>query len=426
MTRAILATLFGALWVTRLMAAEPGSGSMAAGNLLQEADITGSVRAGYWTSSRSLNNQENLGTGALWLRAAPKFNQNTWLVVDGWAGNERGFRGNSAQGVMREGYFHLSAGAMDVQIGKQIIAWGRADQLNPTDNLSPKDYTLLVPDDSDQRSGVASAKATYFFQDYSITGIWLAGFRPNVLPFPQSTSALAFHEHAPDDPDRQGAIKIGQSGGSVDWSLSYFSGLDLNPDLGIDYATPTGITVGLNNHRIRVFGGDAATTLGSYGLRAEVAYTSTENPSGTDPEIKSPFFYGVAGIDCTFSQGIYANLQYFVRTVSNYHDPTLISDPIVRSVAIEQAVINNEFDRTQQGITLRISDAWLNDTLAGEIAYVATLNRYSYLLRPKLTYSFSDQWKGILGADIFRGDDNTFLGRLRGNSTAYVELRYGF
>ena len=63
-------------------------------------------------------------------------------------------------GVIREAYLDLSHGPLDLRIGKQIIAWGRADRINPTDNLTPRDYTLLVPDDDDQRLGTPAVKAT--------------------------------------------------------------------------------------------------------------------------------------------------------------------------------------------------------------------------------------------------------------------------
>ncbi|MHB8455177.1 MAG: DUF1302 family protein [Acidiferrobacterales bacterium] len=373
-----------------------------------------------------MDDQSDLSAGALWLRAQPNFNSNTWAVVDGRVMNENMFGAGGTDGVLREGYVAFRTPDADLRFGKQILAWGRADQLNPTDNLSPKDYTLLTATEADQRSGTPAAQASIYRGDLSLALIWLARFHPNVLPFPPSTAALSFHEHEPPDQSKQWAAKLDESGGTLDWSLSYFNGFDLNPDLAIDDVSPTGPVVGLYYHRIRVFGADAATTFGSYNLRGEAAYTLTENPLGTDPGIKSPFFYAVLGGDRTFIKHLNINLQYFLHVVSQYHNPEDIADPIVRAVAVQQAVINNQFDRTQGGVTLRLSDHWLNETLSGEIAAIYTFSRHSYLIRPKVSYAFTDRWSGILGADIFRGDENTFLGRLRDNSTAYLELRYGF
>lgn len=75
---------------------------------------------------------------------------------------------------------------------------------------------------------------------------------------------------------------------------------------------------------------------------------------------------------------------------------------------------------------MRVSYKWFNETLEGELAGVLSFTRLDFALRPKLTYAFTDRWKGMVGADIFRGSKNVLFGRLRKNSGAYVELRYSF
>ena len=74
----------------------------------------------------------------------------------------------------------------------------------------------------------------------------------------------------------------------------------------------------------------------------------------------------------------------------------------------------------------KVSRNWLNDTLTAEIAGIYTFRRQSHVIRPTLTYSISDRWQARFGADMYRGEEQTFFGRLRENSTVYIELRYGF
>ncbi len=88
--------------------------------------------------------------------------------------------------------------------------------------------------------------------------------------------------------------------------------------------------------------------------------------------------------------------------------------------------MSSQFDRTQQGISIRISDKWLNEMLEGEIAAVAAFGRSNYLIRPKLVYAFSDNLKGSFGLDIYRGAANTLFGLLRDNSLLFSELKYSF
>ena len=54
------------------------------------------------------------------------------------------------------------------------------------------------------------------------------------------------------------------------------------------------------------------------------------------------------------------------------------------------------------------------------------LSRLDYAVRPKVKYAITDRWRLTVGGDIFRGPTPSFFGRLRDNSTVYVELRWDF
>lgn len=392
--------------------------------LREQLGLTGSIRGGFWSSSRMLDDEKNIPTASLWLKGAPTLGANGTLYFEGWVG--RLSDEADIDGHLREGYVALSTGPVDLRIGQQIIVWGRADRINPTDNLTPRDFTLLVPDDDDQRLGTLAVKGTYFIDQISMTALWLPRFEPDRIPLRRPPPPLSFSERLPDERYRQGAFKLEQTGKVFDWSLSYFHGYDLFPDIAIDLSQFPSVDLVLEHHPIDVIGADAATTVGRFGLRGEVAYTFTEDRQGDDPEIKNPFLFLVVGGDRTFLESLNVNLQYILHVVSRYHNPEDIPDPLQREVAAQQAVITNQIDRVQQGVSLRISDQWWNQTLEGELVGVLFFPRHDYALRPKVTYAFSDRWKGVIGADLFRGESRSFFGYLRPNSTAYAELRWGF
>ncbi len=54
---------------------------------------------------------------------------------------------------LREAYADLYLGDFDLRAGQQIIAWGRADGINPTNNLTPQDYFVRSPEPDDIRMG---------------------------------------------------------------------------------------------------------------------------------------------------------------------------------------------------------------------------------------------------------------------------------
>jgi hypothetical protein len=390
---------------------------------LQKPELNGSVRVGYFSSSRKLDEKTDLATGSVWLSADQNFGEDSSLFAQGWIRNDESFKASGASKKLLEGYLNFSSENVDYRIGKQIIVWGRADRLNPTDNLTPRDFTLLTPEEDDQRAGTLAAKMTYHSQANSLTGIWLPGFIPNVFPVP-TTPGVFITEQIPHA--NQFALKFDRSGSDVDWSASYFSGLDLNPDFAIGTTTPSGTNIIFEHNRIRVLGTDAATVIGRYGLRAEVAYTWTENTGPDDFVVKKPFLYLVMGGDRTFLDYVNVNIQYYSRHVTNYSDPQAIADPIQRAVAIQGAVISNQFEPSQHGVSIRVSDKWLNETLEGEIAGIASFGPSNYCIRPRLVYAFNDNLKGSFGLDIYRGESNTFFGYLRDNSLLFAEMKYSF
>jgi hypothetical protein len=394
-------------------------------SVVEQTDITGSLRGSYWSSSRSLDKKDDLGVAALWLRGRSQLAPPVALVADGWLMNDDLFAARATRGLLREGYVDLRFGSLDVRAGQQIIAWGRADRINPTDNLTPRDFTLLVPEDSDQRMGTTGLKATYHLGGISLTGVWLPTFQPHVIPLATPRDPfILLPRQLPSEPVSQYAAKIEQTGARIDWSLSFFDGFNLYPDLQVVGRTLTTVSVAQTYHRNQVVGADAATVWGPYGLRAEAAYTFTEHSSSN--QVKSPFFFMVMGADRTFLGTLNINLQFVLRVIAAYQNPITVSDPARRAVAIEQATINSQLDRVQESITLRVSNKWLSETLETEVASIVGLTRLDYAVRPKVKYAISDHWRLTVGGDIFGGPDPSFFRRIRDTSTAYVELRWDY
>jgi len=420
----LLIVLVG-LWAAAAPAQEAAADRSAWSMLTEQTSFGASLRGAYWSSSRELDGRENLPVAALWMHGRWDPHPTASLYVDGWVRNDDLFIAEETSGKFREGYLDLRFGAFDIRLGRQIIAWGRADQINPTDNLTPRNFTLLVPEDADERSGTTGARVVYHVAGLSLTGVVLPTFEPHVIPLQRPPTGSTLHERLPGDPVTQGAFKIEQTGGRVDWSLSYFDGFDLFPDLGIDTVRPTGVDLLLRHHRIRVAGADAAAALGPYTVRGEVAYTFTEHERAGD-QIKSPFLFLVLGADRTLPGGVYVNIQYVLRVVARFQDPFAVADPSVRRVAVEQASINDQLDEAKHALAVRLSKTWLNETLVTEITSIISPARAEFVLRPKVKYAVTDRLKLTAGADVFRGETPSFFGRLRDTSTAYVEVRWDF
>jgi hypothetical protein len=418
----------GALLACGLLAAAAGpafADDGAAGSLADRLALSGSVRGAYWTSARDLDDQRNLTPAALWLKATPDLGDGFGGRVDGWVGDERILSGAGATGELREALVSWRGGEWDASVGRRIVVWGRADKVNPTDVIGSRDYTLLVPEDDDQRRGSTMATLARTFGDYTATAYWLPEFRPNIVPIEKLPGFSVRQGDARVDA-AQGAIRLDHTGRGFDWALSYFDGLDRDPDARIDSLSSTGVSVEARHRRARVFGADFATNLDKVGLRGEVAYHDEAARDPADAFDKGDYVSSAIGLDRNVGDDVNINVQYLFHYVTDYVDPSGIASPVVSLVAQKGALINNQLRRTQHGATARAAYTGLNDTLTVELSSIAWVTDGSWALRPKAAYAISDQLKAIAGIDMFFGDGDSFFGNLRKNRTAYLELRYGF
>ena len=88
---------------------------------------------------------------------------------------------NGEYDFLKEAYFNYYLENTDLTVGRQIIDWGSAYELNPTDVINPRDFTAEDPTSGEL--GVTSLKADYYF-DYqtSLTGVMVGEHRPSPIP----------------------------------------------------------------------------------------------------------------------------------------------------------------------------------------------------------------------------------------------------
>lgn len=401
----------------------PGIGPPFHGNAWAEEGgwLSGSVRASWWSAGKTPEAGPGAQASSLWVKSgASLFDGKAALRGEGWLRDDSYYQGGyPAKADLREGFIDISTENFDLRAGRQIIAWGRTDAVNPTDNLVMRDFTLATPEDADQKSGVGALKGAYSAGDFRIIAAWLPEFRPNRLPFPKGTPLM--DEEKPDGTWSQWAAKLEYTASDYEYSVSYFDGFDHNPDFAL-----TGAGVTMRYGRLKVYGADGAFTSGRYGFRAEAAYLASEDAAGNDPFSKNPVFFAVAGGDRTFGDNFNVNLQYLFRQVINYRAPASITPAAALPLAEAAAFAANQYDETQHGMTFRIGNKWLNDTLEAEMAGLVWLQHGDSLIRPKITYAATDTIRLSMGADSYQGPHDSFFGRLTDFTTFFFELRWGY
>ena len=400
--------------------------------ILSHLRSSGSLRSDYFSSSKTVDDKTDFYGVTAQIKLLPSFGE----LFDGkiearfTAPDLKHDDRTPSTARLLEGYMITHLNNADLRVGKQNIAWGRADAINPTDNLTPRDYTVLLPFAEDERFGTTAIIIDYYLtQEHTLTFFTTPFFEPSKLPLPLPVGAVVINDSKPawTLSNSEVGLKLNKAGGEIDWSASYYHGFSLLPEIRIHgFSSGPGILLDLAYPEMDVFGADVARNYGSYGFRAEAAYISPKNYNSQEPTDIRNYLYYVLAVDRTFLENINLNLQFVGRLVHNFEDPEAIVDPVQRVLAIKNAILFGQQHRSSGGLTSRISDRWLNETLEAELLMIVYFDPMSKYYRPLVTYAFTDRLKGSMGGEIYSAPQDSFLGLLKSNRGWFAELRYTF
>lgn len=400
-------------------------GEASAAAWVEALGPSASVRATYWTRSKDYAEDRAYAESSLWLTLRPEELAGFKFYADGFVSLDDIGHDEEGASSLRELFVERSIGAFDFKLGRMITVWGRADKVNPTDHLSVRDFRRAAINDEDQLEGVGSAQVVYNWDELRLIALWTPEWRSPRFPLP-TPSGIRLGSDEPSRPEDQWAFKIDRSGGAIDWSFSYFKGYSKTPDIALREVGPSGATLALTFGEIQSWGADFASTWGEWGLRGELAYTTSEDSSGRKLEVMNPETFLVLGVERSPWEDFNVNLQALYKHVEKFQDPASYSLPFENTLATFNQVTSNQLAADQYGYSLRPSLKFWSQTLETEVAYVEWQPVYSSLLRPKLTYAVNDHLKASVGGEVYRGRQSSFFGRLRSLSSGFAEVRFSF
>ncbi len=328
---------------------------------------------------------------------------------------------------VRETYLDTSAGGFELRLGKQNIVWGEMVGLFFADVVSARDQRdFILPEFEIIRIPQWAVRVERFGERSHAELIWLpypevddigkpgAEFFPFQAPPPAGFSQRFNNVERPRRERRKSNFGARASTLRNGWDLSafYYRSTDVNPTFYREIVlSPAPTLIYTPRHdRIRQLGSTIAKDLGPSVAKAEVIYTSGRKhnvtrltaPDGLVPQDTLDY---VVGLDFTFARSTRLNLQYFARVFRD-HDPDLVQE------------------RREDGVSLLLSGRI--GVLDPELLVIQSVNRRDRLVRTKVGWSPSINWRLTVGVDVFSGPVNGFFGRFDDNDRAYAELRYDF
>ena len=384
----------------------------------------GECRTGYWSSNRNLDDIENLSSTTCLLNWKLQPSENLRFAAStrlsqGFSSTESNFRGR-----LREAYAQADFGDVSFKLGRQIVVWGRSDRISPTDVMSSRDFTARVLDDDEQRNGNDLASLRWQVASDIAATAYIGRFENHRIPvgsLPVNLSMLG----QPTRPDY--AVRLDRVGEGIDFSVSYFDGFDKLPRYDF---IQTGLTGSFQrqHERMRMLGADVATSTGRWTFRSEAAMfrmisACVQCPGGTLPP--RTIQRAVLGVDRDVLDTANINVQFFITKRDGYKNSEALQGQ-QRLIAEGLNRLNNEFAAVERGLTVRLSERFLNDSLKVEASGVFDLTSASRLLRARLSYAVNDQIKLYAGVDSFHGKNQSTFGSRRKNNAAFVELAWVF
>ena len=329
---------------------------------------------------------------------------------------------------LREAYLDIFFNRMDFRLGRQQIIWGKADGVFITDIISPKNLSeFLLPDFDEIRMGVTALKADYYLGDNTFELVWIPIFTPTQMPEENSIwfrmptfPIMPVFDYSQKDvtaslENSELFAKFSGMTSLIDFELMTGYIWDDDPTMhvqkGIDTTTmQPSITVIPRHHRLGVGGGSFSTTVGAFVLRGEGAYYGgkyfqTADVRATDSITEKNYLHYLVGLDFNIGN-THISSQFIQQAILDYDD----------------LIVNDEFENTA---TVLISRTFLRETLKMELFSYIGLTNEDALIRPKLTYDFTDGFQLLLGANIFTGTDGRF-GQYDDNDMIYFKVKYSF
>lgn len=385
--------------------------------------LSGELATGVWSSDRLLDDRTGVAVARLDLRFDWSWSGNLRLRADAFMDSapER-LDGRRWNRDLRELYLEARRWPCAPALGQRLVIWGRADGINPTDQVAPTDYLRLAPEAADQRLGSWGLHLDCRAGGGRLRVHLLDRFELSAVPLAAPPGTL-FRADRPRA-RRSVALRYERLGSGADWSVSFIDGYDLLPTLAIRDATPTALVLGRDATAMRQLGADVALVRGAVAWRGEAALTDYRQRDDPWTAHRYPHASFIGGAEWALGDLRTFSVQGFWRRRLEAARPA--NGPLTTALQQAQGLVDGDLDANQYGATLRYAQPLFASRGNLNLFAVRTQPRGDWMLRGRVRYALTDALQLTSGFDLLRGPRQSYLGHLRPNSLWFAELGYAW
>ena len=319
-----------------------------------------------------------------------------------------------------EAYLHHATPDWDLRLGRQIVRWGKADQISPVDNVNPQDLReFVIPDLEDRKVPNWMARLRLFPGDLTLEGVFVPFFRENTFDYSGNTWALLGLDDQglnidEDEPDQgldnaDWGLRTAASMAGWDVALSYLYATQKSPHLRFEPLAPQGPTLHADYRRQHIIGWEFETTVDKFGFRGEGAYFDEQSlVTQSMNSISRPMTHSVIGVDYLGEADWYINVQLSHQHIFDHEDDILF---LRQDNFYASGEINKEF--------------WRGNTML-KLGYAVDLHDGGSLFTPEAILTYFENLELSLGANFFFGPEASYFGRYRDNDQGFFKAVYHF
>jgi uncharacterized protein DUF1302 len=305
--------------------------------------------------------------------------------------------------------------SLDLKAGRQIVVWGKSDNIRVTDILNPIDNREPgLVDIEDLRLPVAMTRLDYYLGDWNLSGIAIHEVRFNKNPqfgndfFPSSASLPK--EEEPCTAMRNQEYAVALNGIFSGWDLSLY-GAYLFDDQAHVEQTPLGLK--RVHSRVTMFGAAANVALGNWLLKGEAAY------------FRGLEFFSLPG-KTNSRLDVMAGVEY-----SGFTDTTISLEIVNRHLPAFDERLEAAPDNTLENdfqTVFRLTRSFLHETLT--LTFLASIfdltGDNGAFQRLSFDYDLNDQVAVQCGVITYQSGDKPSFRNIDDNDRLYFEIKYSF